>query len=123
MKIRTLFIGAAILGMLAGLGLLFLDVFGSLILFLITYHLFADGEAARRKLYGEFIALYWVFTSSLYAVVLVDVLIFHTQSIVAASSLLLISFGVVLGLGVAGLKKLFQMYTSKTPKQPQSLEG
>ncbi|MBP5993752.1 MAG: hypothetical protein KA731_02480 [Candidatus Moranbacteria bacterium] len=123
MKTRTLFIGAAILGMCAGIGLLLLAVFGSLILFLITYHLFADGEAARRMRYGELIAPYWIFMTTLYMVVIVHALNSYTQSIAATSSLLLLGFGVVLGLIVYGLKKLFRAYAFKTLRQPQSLEG
>ena len=123
MKTRSLLIVAALLGGCAGFGLLLLDVFGSLILLLITYHLFAGGEAARRKRYGELIKPYWIFIIVLYTVVLGYVWIAHVQSMAATSSLMLISFGAILGLIVWGLKKMFRAYVSRSLKQPQSLEG
>ena len=123
MKTRSLLIVAALLGGCAGFGLLLLDVFGSLILLLITYHLFADGEAARRKCYGGLIAPYWIFIIVLYTVIFSYVWIVHAQSMAATSNLILISFGAILGLIVYGLKKLFRAYASKSLKQSQPLEG
>ena len=73
MKTRSLLIVAALLGGCAGFILSSLDVFGSLILFLSTYHLLADGEAERRHRYGTFIIPYWIFIIALYGVVLIKV--------------------------------------------------
>lgn len=122
MKTWPLLIVAALLGGCAGFILSSLDVFGSLILFLSTYHLLADGEAERRHRYGTFIIPYWIFIIALYGVVLIKVQS-NMDSVVSAASLLLMTSGAILGLIVYGLKKLFRAYVSRSLKQPQSLEG
>lgn len=123
MKIWSPLVMAALFGVFAGFGLLFLDVFGSLILFLITYHLFADGHKMRQERYGALIVPYYVFILALYAVVLIHALNnLGGGSVVTASNLLLMSFGAILGFVVYGLKRLFRAYASKPLKQAQPIE-
>lgn len=118
MKTRWLLIGAALLGVLAGFILSAIDMFGSLILFLVSYRLCADREAERRLRYGMLIAPYWIFILALYGTDLIR-LQSHDPAFISVS-IFLIVFGAILGIVAYGLKKIFRAYALK---QPQSLEG
>ncbi len=118
MKTRGLLIGAALLGVLAGFILSAIDMFGSLILFLITYRLCADGEAERRLRYGALIAPYWIFILTLYGTDLIRLQNYEPAFVSVA--IFLMVFGAILGIVSYGLKKIFRAYALK---QPQSLEG
>lgn len=114
MKTRGLLIGAALLGVLAGFILSAIYVFGSLILFLVSYHLCVDEEANRRLRYGTLIAPYWIFMLAMYGTYLIQEQ--NSDPPASAVNIFFMVFGAILGIVVRGLKKLFRAYTLKQPK-------